>query len=47
VEYVIIGEYAVIMVNSYGYFMRMGANYQEAGFATDNLDKATKLKYYY
>jgi hypothetical protein len=33
------------MVNSYGYFMRMGANYQEAGFATGNLDKATKLKY--
>jgi hypothetical protein len=27
------------MVNSYGYFMRMGANYQEAGFATGNLDK--------
>jgi hypothetical protein len=35
------------MVNSYGYFMRMGANYQEAGFATDNLDKGTKSEYYY
>jgi hypothetical protein len=46
-EYVIIGRYAATMVNSYGYFMLMGVNYQEAGFAMDNLDKATKLKCYF
>ena len=45
--YVIIGRYTVMMVNFYGYFMLTEPNYPEAGFAMGNLDKGTKLKFYF
>jgi hypothetical protein len=35
-----------MMENFYGYFMLMERNYQEAGFATENLDKVTELTFY-
>ena len=35
-----------MMENFYGYFMLMELNYQEAGFATENLDKVTELILY-